>query len=663
MTEDCFTYLQAQEMTDAEKVATELAKLSFGGKYVENTTLTLPLAGTTFSGVSISWTSSNDAIALNGNQAVITIPATNTTVTLTATLTLGSVTETKTFTFELEKPAIDVVDAPVAGVAYKLGLFHGNEQANVFFHGGVYSDAQPFYLGYTTDLASAVDVYLEAVDGVANGYRLYFMRGSEKVYIRMYPRDNDPSTGKGTMELTTTVPTEYYVYNSEYKTLIYTDSEGHEFYMGSSGTYKSISTSAISYITSATSYIMHLYGDGHAHNYTSVTTDPTCVAAGKTVYTCECGHSYEEEGAAATGVHTYVDGTCSVCGAAEGHVCEFVAGTPVAPTCTAVGYTPYTCTCGASENRDEVAATGHNYVEGICSACQGTDPNHYFVMTVEEALAAKAGTKVQITGTISGFYQTWNSQYNNVSPYLTDATGKQIIIFRTTVNVGIGDTVTVRGEITAYNEVNQLAQGNTLTIDATHEHSYTSTVVAPTCLASGYTEHLCAVCGDSYKDSEVAALGHTTNSGICDNCGQEITGVEKQPVTVSKTIAELITQYGWTSTTTKQSFNLDDKVSVKINGGSNTGKAYNGDHIRSYATDTPAGTITITVPEGYELVSVKFTTQTGTYAFLCLDGTTTDICNKTVSVSGNSVLFNSVKNGSDGKQVRLTGIEVVYVEK
>jgi len=125
-------------------------------------------------------------------------------------------------------------------------------------------------------------------------------------------------------------------------------------------------------------------------------------------------------------------------------------------------------------------------------------------------------------------------------------------------------------------------------------------------------------------------------------------------------LKELIDSEGWTSNTTKQSFALDDVVSVKINGGSNTGKAYNGDHIRIYATDSPAGTITISLAEGYELVSIKITTVTGTYAFLYVDGTTTDICNKATAVSGSSVKLNSVKNGSDGKQVRVTAIEVVY---
>ena len=39
-------------------------------------------------------------------------------------------------------------------------------------------------------------------------------------------------------------------------------------------------------------------------------------------------------------------------------------------------------------------------------------------------------------------------------------------------------------------------------------HSYTSVVTAPTCTAQGYTTHTCA-CGDSYTDTQVAALGHS----------------------------------------------------------------------------------------------------------------------------------------------------------
>ena len=52
-------------------------------------------------------------------------------------------------------------------------------------------------------------------------------------------------------------------------------------------------------------------------------------------------------------------------------------------------------------------------------------------------------------------------------------------------------------------------------------HNYTSTEVAPTCENKGYTIRTCA-CGDSYTDSEVAAIGHkdANRDHICDNgCG------------------------------------------------------------------------------------------------------------------------------------------------
>ena len=54
----------------------------------------------------------------------------------------------------------------------------------------------------------------------------------------------------------------------------------------------------------------------HVHNYEAVVTAPTCEDPGYTTYTCACGDSYVGDEVAATG-HSYVDGTCSVCGAAD----------------------------------------------------------------------------------------------------------------------------------------------------------------------------------------------------------------------------------------------------------------------------------------------------------------------------------------------------------
>ncbi len=73
------------------------------------------------------------------------------------------------------------------------------------------------------------------------------------------------------------------------------------------------------------------------------------------------------------------------------HEHTFVAGETVAPTCTVGGYTLYSCQCGASEQRDEVAAAGHSYVdtviaptaeaqgytEYVCSVCNDTYRDNY----------------------------------------------------------------------------------------------------------------------------------------------------------------------------------------------------------------------------------------------------------------------------------------------
>ena len=400
-------------------------------------------------------------------------------------------------------------------------------------------------------------------------------------------------------------------------------------------------------------------GEPLGHNYSAAVTAPTCTAAGYTTYTCEnCLDSYTSDETAAL-EHDY------------DHVVT-------APTCTAAGYTTHTCAfCDYSYTDSETEATGHadDNEDYKCDKCSTKMlPADGTALTIPQALAiAKLGgtsyttQKYYITGIVTGLY---NTTYGNF--YIKDAEGNEICIYGLYSYDGStrydamsykpvnGDEVTVYTVLGMYNST---CQGKSAWLDevVAHEHNYTSVVTAPTCLYGGYTTHTCSICAGSYVDTQVDALGHTTENGTCERCNATVGGdAPAEPVTVSKSVKDLITQYGWTSSTTKQSFNLDDVVSVKINGGSNTGKAYNGDHIRIYATDSPAGTMTITVPEGYELVSIKVSAQTGTYAYFNIDGVSGDVCNKTVEVSGNSVVLKSVKNGSDGKQVRVTNIEVVY---
>ena len=63
-------------------------------------------------------------------------------------------------------------------------------------------------------------------------------------------------------------------------------------------------------------------------------------------------------------------------------------------------------------------------------------------------------------------------------------------------------------------------------------HTYTDVVTAPTCTEKGYTTHTCA-CGDTYTDAEVAATGHAYDNdqdADCNTCGEKRT-VETAPET------------------------------------------------------------------------------------------------------------------------------------
>lgn len=70
------------------------------------------------------------------------------------------------------------------------------------------------------------------------------------------------------------------------------------------------------YISFKTAFGISDSGDVHIHSYTStVTTAATCTATGVRTYTCSCGDTYTKS--IPVTAHNYVDGVCSVCGAAD----------------------------------------------------------------------------------------------------------------------------------------------------------------------------------------------------------------------------------------------------------------------------------------------------------------------------------------------------------
>lgn len=140
------------------------------------------------------------------------------------------------------------------------------------------------------------------------------------------------------------------------------------------------------------------------------------------------------------------------------------------PTCTADGYTTFTCEeCGDSYDEAGETATGHNYVGGACDACGTLDPDYYFEVTIDEIFASVLGAKVTFTGTVTSISDAWNEEYENISVYVTDESGS-ILCYRMKKQVVKGDIITVKGEIGEYGGAIQIINATAEIID--HDESY-----------------------------------------------------------------------------------------------------------------------------------------------------------------------------------------------
>jgi hypothetical protein len=220
-----------------------------------------------------------------------------------------------------------------------MSVLQGNLDNKILYFNGTTreADGYPWYFKTSEDKADAVQVFVEEAQG---GYKLYFMNGTTKTYIRLYERQS----GKASLSLETTAPAEVYTYDTTHKTLILTVGS-NKYYIGTYDTYDTLSGSNISYIsTSFPCRFMPVEGGGttHTHSY----SQPTCTEPGK----CSCGAT---QGSALG--HTTTNGTCTRCNTVIG------GGTVTPPAHTCQSKCP---TCGG--------CTDASCTESACSTkCQG----------------------------------------------------------------------------------------------------------------------------------------------------------------------------------------------------------------------------------------------------------------------------------------------------
>ena len=204
--------------------------------------------------------------------------------------------------------------------------------------------------------------------------------------------------------------------------------------------------------------------------------------------------------------------SCSVCKAAEtrsipklAHTHNYQYAKTVAAACKTGGYDLYTCTCGATEQRNRKTATGHSYELRKAKAATCTAAGY----TGDEVCTAcgvygKRGSVIPATG------HSW-SDWKTVREATDTEDGLQE---RTCASCGAVQQKKIPS--------------------AGHEFAFVETV-APTCTEEGYDIYRCE-CGEEEYRNETNALGHSyalqnvveatcTTEGysgdwICTRCGE-----------------------------------------------------------------------------------------------------------------------------------------------
>lgn len=237
----------APELTDQQKAEIILSNIKVNAAVVED--FELP----TIENVVWSLKAESAAAKLEGNKVTVTRGVEDVEVVFVATATVGTATKTKEFTVVVKKSDVtpsgkswQVVTELQTGVAYKLGLFQAGITKNLYFKGAM----SGYYFATVEEAEAGVDVFLEKVE---EGYRMYFLLDGVKQYIEVI------ISGTHINVVFTPTPTTYFVYNEEYNTMTITLTDSRVCYLGTYGTFNTISASTIDKITSSTSYVSHLY--------------------------------------------------------------------------------------------------------------------------------------------------------------------------------------------------------------------------------------------------------------------------------------------------------------------------------------------------------------------------------------------------------------------
>ncbi len=223
-------------------------------------------------------------------------------------------------------------------------------------------------------------------------------------------------------------------------------------------------------------------------------------------YTLNIEHEYANW--AYNGTNHWHACVCGLTNNVEAHTMAVTAVVP--PTCTQGGYTRHTCTAGCGYYYDDniVSALGHIWgnwahdiaTTGVTSTHSRTcsrDTNH-----TETVGCTFNNAVIQPTCTESGY----TTHTCTICGY--NYTDNQVAALGHSWSAWTHDSAS--GETSTHSRVCANNQSHT----ETEGCAFNSVVTPPACIKGGYTTHTCTVCGYTYADTPVAALGHSWSAWV-----------------------------------------------------------------------------------------------------------------------------------------------------
>ena len=482
---DAFSNFKLNTLTGQEAINAEKANVTLTENVYDDTTITLPTTGKTYSTVAITWSFKADTThttaTLDGTTLKLVPGETAEAVTLVATFTDSGVTDTAEFTINVAAKAVNkdsfyqtvITSAPTVDKEYYLGLYKRQGDVALYFTGAM----DGYYFATTETIAEALAVKVVSA-GEDGSFYLTCTYNGKTQYVCVY------ASGKFVNIGLKDAADNKYTWNTEYNTL-QTMIDNTPYFIGSRETFTTISASKASYFTGTNAtkidisqYPIRLIPANSQPDPTPATDAEKVAAAEKAIGTTLTISKVGEN-------ELYTSTDVTVTWAIKGETTlATLAGnklTVAALPTDADGTFTLTATIKSGEVEKTVDVTVT--VKKVFVAPTTPEEIVNAAWELKEGETLEGGT-YRLTGTIISIDEAYSESYGNITVKIVvgNLTDKPIICFRMkgdyASKLAVNDVITVEGTLVNFNgkiefnsgcTVKEYIEGtSTITVEATN---------------------------------------------------------------------------------------------------------------------------------------------------------------------------------------------------